>query len=52
MWNYLIKPYGMGEINLIEYLMETRYFYDAINRSLEAEKELQLSIARLLKFQL
>jgi cobalt-zinc-cadmium efflux system outer membrane protein len=41
-----------GEINLIEYLMETRYFYEAINRSLEAEKELQSSIARLLKYQL
>jgi outer membrane protein, heavy metal efflux system len=46
------KALEHGEINLIEYLMETRYFYDAINRSLEAEKELQSSIARLLKFQL
>jgi outer membrane protein, heavy metal efflux system len=48
----LDKALEHGEINLIEYLMETRYFYDAINRSLEAEKELQSSIARLLKFQL
>jgi hypothetical protein len=48
----LNKALQHGEINLIEYLMETRYFYDAINRSLEAEKELQSSIARLLKFQL
>jgi outer membrane protein, heavy metal efflux system len=48
----LSKALEHGEINLIEYLMETRYFYDAINRSLEAEKELQSSIARLLKFQL
>ena len=48
----LSKALQHGEINLIEYLMETRYFYDAINRSLEAEKELQSSIASLLKFQL
>lgn len=48
----LDKALQHGEINLIEYLMETRYFYDAINRSLEAEKELQSSISRLLKFQL
>lgn len=48
----LNKALQHGEINLIEYLMETRYFYDAINRSLEAERELQSSIARLLKFQL
>jgi outer membrane protein, heavy metal efflux system len=48
----LDKALQHGEINLIEYLMETRYFYDAINRSLEAEKELQSSMARLLKFQL
>jgi outer membrane protein, heavy metal efflux system len=48
----LNKALEHGEINLIEYLMETRYFHDAINRSLEAEKELQTSIARLLKFQL
>jgi outer membrane protein, heavy metal efflux system len=48
----LSKALEHGEINLIEYLMETRYFHDAINRSLEAERELQSSIARLLKFQL
>lgn len=48
----LSKALEHGEINLIEYLMETRYFYDAIDRSLEAERELQSSIARLLKFQL
>jgi cobalt-zinc-cadmium efflux system outer membrane protein len=48
----LNKALEHGEINLIEYLMETRYFYDAINRSLEAERELQISLARLLKYQL
>lgn len=48
----LNKALQHGEINLIEYLMETRYFNDAIDRSLEAEKELQSSIASLLKFQL
>jgi outer membrane protein, heavy metal efflux system len=48
----LNKALQHGQINLIEYLMETRYFYDAVNRSLEAEKELQTAISRLYKFQL
>ncbi len=48
----LDKALEHGEINLIEYLVEMRYFYDAINRSLEAERELQFSLARLLKYQL
>jgi outer membrane protein TolC len=48
----LNKALEHGQINLIEYLMETRYFYDAINRFLESEKELESTIATLLKFQL
>jgi outer membrane protein, heavy metal efflux system len=46
------KALEHGEINLIEYLMETRYFYDAIDKSMTAERELHSSVARLLKFQL
>jgi cobalt-zinc-cadmium efflux system outer membrane protein len=46
----LNKALQGGQINLIEYLMETRYFYDAINRALEAERELQITISRLYKF--
>lgn len=41
-----------GQISLIEYLMEVRYFYDAIDESLEAERELQATIPRSYKFQL
>lgn len=48
----LHKALAHGQINLIQYLMEKRYFHEAVNSSLEAEKELQSSIARLLKFQL
>jgi outer membrane protein, heavy metal efflux system len=48
----LNKALEHGQVNLIQYLMETRYFYDAINKSLEAERELHVSIARLNKFRL
>lgn len=39
-------------ISVIEYLMEIRYFYDAKEKLLQAEKELIKSISILLKFQL
>jgi hypothetical protein len=32
--------------------MEVRYFYDAVERNIEAEKELQRSIGELYRFQL
>jgi outer membrane protein, heavy metal efflux system len=41
-----------GQINLIQYLMETRYFYDAVNKFLEAERQLLSVTARLNKFRL
>lgn len=41
-----------GQLSLIEYLMEVRYFYDAITRSLEAEKTLHEVTAKLYKFRL
>ncbi|HEY9487480.1 MAG TPA: TolC family protein [Chryseosolibacter sp.] len=48
----LNKALSAGQVSLIEYLMEVRYFYDAIVRSLEAEKALHDLAAQLYKFQL
>ena len=48
----LNKALEAGQLSLIEYLMEVRYFYDAIITSLEAERELHEQIAELYKFQL
>lgn len=48
----LNKALNAGQVSLIEYLMEMRYFYDAIVLSLEAEKELHKAAAELYKFQL
>ena len=48
----LSKALEHGELSLIEYLMEVRYFYDAVGRLLEAEHKLHQSIAALYKFQL
>jgi cobalt-zinc-cadmium efflux system outer membrane protein len=46
------KAFEAGQMSLIEYLIEVRYLYDAIERFLEAERELYDSIAILYKFQL
>jgi outer membrane protein TolC len=48
----LQRAFQAGELSLIEYLMEVRYFYDAIGKSLDAEREMQHSVARLYKFEL
>lgn len=48
----LNKALEAGQLSLIEYLMEVRYFYDAILKSLEAEKALHEQIAELYKFEL
>ena len=48
----LNKAFQAGELSLMEYLMEVRYFYDAVARNIEAEKELQRSIGELYRFQL
>jgi outer membrane protein TolC len=46
------KALEHGELSLIEYLMEVRYFYEAIGRLYKAEYELHQTIATLYKFQL
>jgi outer membrane protein, heavy metal efflux system len=48
----LNKGFQAGQLSLIEYLMEVRYFYDAQTRNLESERALQQSIAELYKYQL
>lgn len=46
------KAFEAGQMSLIEYLIEVRYLYDAIERSLEAERELYNAVAILHKYQL
>lgn len=48
----LNRAFQAGQLSLIEYLMEVRYFYDAQTRNLESERALQQSIAELYKYQL
>ena len=48
----LNKAFHAGQLSLIEYLMEVRYFYDANEKLQIAEKELHRAIAELYKFQL
>jgi cobalt-zinc-cadmium efflux system outer membrane protein len=44
------RAFQAGQLSLIEYLMEMRFFYDAISKNLEAEKELQVTVSTLYKF--
>jgi outer membrane protein, heavy metal efflux system len=48
----LTQAFQVGQLSLIEYLMEVRYFYDADEKLKAAEKELHRAIAALYKFQL
>jgi outer membrane protein, heavy metal efflux system len=48
----LNKALEHGELSLVEYVMEARYFYDAAYNYIVAERELQSVVARLYKFQL
>ena len=36
-----------GQISLLEYLLETEYYYDVVNKTLEAERDYNLSLAEL-----
>lgn len=44
---YLRKALDSGEISLLNYLLEMTYYYDVINKVLETEKELGLTLAEL-----
>ena len=43
----LKKALDAGEISLLDYLLETGYYYDAMNKALEAERDYQKAIAEL-----
>ncbi|WP_313380488.1 TolC family protein [Proteiniphilum saccharofermentans] len=43
----LQKALDAGEISLLNYLLEIEYYYDAMNRALEAERNYQQAIAEL-----
>lgn len=43
----LKKSLDMGEISLLTYLLEAEYYYDTVNRALEAERDYLLTMAEL-----
>ncbi len=43
----LKKSLDAGQISLLEYLLETEYYYDVMNKTLEAERDYNLSLAEL-----
>ena len=43
----LKKALDGGEISLLEYLLELEYYYDAVEKMLEAERDYELSFAEL-----
>ena len=43
----LKRALDAGEISLLNYLLETEYYYDAMNRVLEAERDFELAAAEL-----
>lgn len=43
----LKKAYELGEISLIEYLLESQFYYETLIKSLEANREMHKAIAEL-----
>lgn len=43
----LKKALDMGEISLLDYLLETQYYYDAINKTVAAERDFEMAYAEL-----
>ena len=43
----LKKALDAGEISLLNYLLEIEYYYDALNKALEAERDFELTMAEL-----
>ena len=43
----LKKSLDLGEISLLTYLLEAEYYYDTVNKALEAERDYQLTLAEL-----
>lgn len=43
----LKKALDMGEISLLDYLLEIQYYYDAINKTVTAERDFEMALAEL-----
>ena len=43
----LKKSLDLGEISLLTYLLEAEYYYDTVNKALEAERDYQLTLSEL-----
>lgn len=43
----LKKALDAGEISLLTYLLEIEYYYDAVNKALDAERDYELAVAEL-----
>ena len=48
----LLKAYQSGEISLLEYLLEMEYHFTALDKRLQAERDLELALAELNAYQL
>ncbi len=44
---YAQKAYELGQISLLEYLVELDMYYDAVTRSIEADRDYQLALTTL-----
>lgn len=44
---YVQKAYELGQISLLEYLVELDMYYDAVTRSIEADRDYQLALTNL-----
>jgi len=47
----LQKALVKGQISLIEYLMELTLYYDAVNRTLESERDMQYAVSELTQWE-
>jgi outer membrane protein TolC len=50
--HFLKKALDAGEITLLTYLQEIEYYYEAVNKALEAERNFELTVAELLAVEL
>ncbi len=48
----LFKAYNGGELSLLDYLLEIEYYFNAYDKRLQAERDLELALAALNAYQL
>ena len=46
----LKRAYDLGEISLIEYLVEVQFYYDTMVKALETQREMHKAFAELEKW--